>query len=246
MTAAGMVPALQAVGLGKTYPADWRGRRVPALSEVTFTISPGTVVALVGPNGSGKSTLLKLCAGLSEPTAGTVDVAGRPAAEARRGGGIGYLAEETHYPRGLGVRAWLRGLAELDSRLPEPEGAVEQVLAEVGLTAEAEQRIGNLSKGQRQRLGLAQARLGSPELLLLDEPATGLDPRAVEAWMALVRRWREAGRTVVFSSHFLPQVEEVADRILLLAQGRLVAAVTAAEARAAGGLHRLYLERTDA
>lgn len=228
-------PALRAESLVKEYSTDWRGHRWRALDGVSFTVPGGTVCGIVGPNGSGKSTTLKLLAGLTRPTAGACRVAGR----------IGYLPETPGLPDYLTGRQLLVHLAAVTRLAPARRtAAAADALEATGLTEAADRPIGAYSKGMRQRLGLAQALLETPEVLLLDEPASGLDPHAVTQLAAVIRHQRQAGRTVVLTAHFLPQVEAWCDQVVLLAHGRLIFSGDAGAVQAAGGLHRLYLERT--
>lgn len=230
-----MTPAIELQAVTKDFAIDWRGTTRRALHEVSFKLQPGRVGALVGPNGSGKTTVLKLCAGLTTPSAGAVRVAA--------GGRIGYVADDTTLPGYLTVEGALARLAALYGvELSAVAGEVAAALAAVALTAERSRRVGELSKGQRQRAALAQALLGSPSVLLFDEPAAALDPRAMERFAELIATQRAAGRTVLFSSHFLPQVEQLADDFLLLEQGRVLFAGDRAALAARGGLESVYLE----
>ncbi|MBI2515345.1 MAG: ABC transporter ATP-binding protein [Opitutae bacterium] len=230
-------PALRAESLVKEFSTDWRGHRWRAVDGVSFAVPRGAVCGIVGPNGSGKSTTLKLLAGVTRPTAGSCHVAGR----------IGYLPESPGFPdylTGRGLLAQLAALAGLDAA--RSARAVAGVLESTGLTDAADRPIREYSKGMRQRIGLAQALLDEPEILLLDEPASGLDPRALEQFGALIRRLRATGCTIVLSAHFLPKVEELCDQVILLEQGRMIYAGNSAAVQSAGGLHRLYLERIGA
>lgn len=236
-------PAVQLEHLVKAYTLDWRGRTVRALDGVSFSVHRGTVCALVGANGSGKSTALKLCAGLVRPTSGACLVAGGSPAEAVRRGRVAYLPEETLLPDFDGARDFLGRLAAIGG-LPAAEAAraVEQALAQTGLADIAARPLCALSKGQRQRVGLAQALLRQPEILLLDEPASGLDPRALALLRELIVEQRAAGRTVLLSAHFLPRLEELCDRLVVLERGRVLFDGDRATVAARGGLERIYLE----
>lgn len=243
MNSAPDAPALRLERLVKDYALDWRGRTARALDGVTFTVARGTIGALVGANGSGKSTTLKLCAGLLRPTSGRCEVAGRSPGEAVRAGRVAYLPEETLLPDFDSAREFLRRLAAIaDLGADAADAAIESVLARTGLAAVASQRLATLSKGQRQRLGLAQALLRAPEILLLDEPASGLDPRAQVELRALLAAQRAEGRTVLLSAHFLPHLDVLCDRFVVLDGGRVVFDGDRAAVAARGGLERIHLE----
>lgn len=238
-------PAIRCEGVVKDYAADWRGRRWRALDEVSFVLPAGTLGALVGPNGAGKSTMLRLCAGLARVTSGQCEVLGRTPTAVAAAGRIGYVPDQIGLPGYLTVEAALLALARLggmDSACTV--NAIDQALQETELEDVRRRRVGELSKGQRQRLGLAQAILGDPDLLLLDEPANGLDPRAMAQLTRLLERWRTQGRSILLSSHFLPQVEELCDHVVLLEHGCVAFAGPRKTVVAAGGLQRVYLERT--
>lgn len=223
--------AVEFRGVTKDYVTDWRGRRRRAVEGVDLVVRAGTVCALVGPNGSGKTTLLKIAAGLTAPSAGACMVRGR----------IGFAPDDLVLPVHLSAREALNRLALI---VGCPVGSVDDAVAAAGLGAEADRPMREFSKGWRQRAALAQAWLARPDVLLLDEPAAALDPRAARALAERLRAARAEGRTVVVSSHFLPQIEEVADQFLVLEGGRAVWSGTAEELRARGGLEAVYLEAT--
>jgi ABC-2 type transport system ATP-binding protein len=229
--------AIRAESLIKYYQTDWKGRRRRALAGVSFAVARGSVCGLIGPNGSGKSTTLMLLAGLLRPDSGRCEIQGQPANEALNLGVIGYLPEALGLPEFLRELARLAGLSEIKIKLTE-------ALALVGLEAEAGRRMGGYSKGMRQRLGLAQAVLGDPVVVLLDEPASGLDPRASGQLGRAIRQLQAQGRTVLLSSHFLPQAKKWCDQLVLMEGGRVVFDGSGAEVLGSGGLQRLYLERT--
>jgi ABC-2 type transport system ATP-binding protein len=192
-----------------------------AVDELTFSLRPGTVTGFLGPNGAGKTTTLRLLLGLAEPTAGEVLVFGRRYRElddpARR---VGSVLESNDFHPGRSGRDHLRVLA-LAAEIPSSR--VEEVLALVELDAVAERRVKTYSLGMRQRLGLAAALLGDPELLVLDEPANGLDPAGVHWLRRFLRRFAEQGRTVLVSSHILAEVAQTVDEVVILNRGRRVA-----------------------
>lgn len=199
------------------------GAAVVALSGFDLRVAAGTVCGLVGPNGSGKSTALKLAAGLAVPGGGRVLVAGHPATsrEARRC--TGYLPEGPGRPDWLTVAEFLRVCGELSGLAGATLGrAVQQQLVRAGLEREAGRSAAALSTGQRQRLGLAQALLASPAVVLLDEPAAGLDPVGVAELAGLLRQLRRAGTAVLLTSHFLRQVDTACDQVVLLDRGRVL------------------------
>jgi ABC-2 type transport system ATP-binding protein len=234
---AGESPAVELRAVDKAFARDWRGRRRSALAGVSLVVRRGESVALAGPNGSGKTTLLRLCAGTLEPDAGSIRVAGVSPAEARAGGRIAFVGDGTVLPEHLTASECLRVVAAVTG---EPDAGAERALDAVGLAAEAGTAVGALSRGRRQRLALATAEVGAAEVLLLDEPASGLDPHATRRLSGFIRAWRAAGRTVVFSTHFLPEAEADADRFVVLAAGRIVWSGDRAALDRRGGLAEVY------
>lgn len=194
-----------------------------AVDDVSFEARPGTVTGFLGPNGAGKSTALRMLVGLTPPTAGSATILGQPFHElANPGRQVGVLLDASAQHGGRTGREVLT-LAALVMGVDRAR--VDELLTEVGLThLESRRRVRHYSLGMRQRLGLAHALLGDPEVLVLDEPANGLDPAGI-AWMrTLLRGFAERGGTVLLSSHLLREIEVVADELVLINHGRVVAA----------------------
>ena len=199
----------------------WYGN-VVAVNDVSFSLEPG-VTGLLGPNGAGKSTLLHLIAGLLAPSAGSVSIGGRPAfADPEVYRDIGLVPErESVYPFLTG-REFVEANAKLQG-LSDPAAAARRAIAEVDLTETQDRALAGYSKGMRQRAKVAAAFVHDPKILLLDEPFNGMDPRQRLHTMGFLRRLAEEGRTILFSSHILEEVERVADRVLVVIAGRLAA-----------------------
>ncbi len=199
----------------------WFGN-VVACNDVSFEVGPG-VTGLLGPNGAGKSTILGMIAGLLPPSAGMVTLLGEPAWRHpdvyRR---VGLVPERESVPGWLTGRAFVRYAARLQG-LADPDGAATVAIATVDLTDAADRRTATYSKGMKQRILLAAALVHDPPVLLLDEPFNGLDPRQRLHMMALLRRLADTGRTILFSSHILEEVERLAGRVLVIHAGRLAA-----------------------
>ena len=201
-----------------------------AVDDLTLTIGHGEVFGLLGPNGAGKTTTILMLLGLTEPTAGRATVAGL---DPRRDplpvkARVGYMPDEVGFYEDLTARQNLRYTAQLN-RIPRAvaAGRIDRVLDDVGLTDAAEQKVGEYSRGMRQRLGLADALVKDPSILILDEPTVNIDPEGVRDLLLMVERLRtEQGVTVVLSSHLLHQVQQVCDRIGIFVKGRLVASGT--------------------
>jgi ABC-2 type transport system ATP-binding protein len=191
-----------------------------AVDDLTFSLSRGTVTGFLGPNGAGKTTTLRLLLGLAQPTAGEALVFGRRYRDlgqpARR---VGAVLETGDFHPGRSGRDHLRSLALAAEIDPD---RVEEVLEMVELVAAASRRVRTYSLGMRQRLGLATALLGDPELLILDEPANGLDPAGVHWLRGFLRRFAEQGRTVLVSSHMLAEAAQTVDDVVIIDHGRLV------------------------
>ena len=210
--------------------------RTTVLQDVSAAIPAGQVIGLLGHNGAGKTTVIRLALGLISPTGGTVRTLGfQPdGRQARRlHARVGYLPENVAFYGNLTGREVIDYLARL-KRVPPREAMA--LLHRVGLEAAADRRVGAYSKGMRQRLGLAQVLLGKPDMLVLDEPTTGLDPLVIQDFFDLVGELRAQGRTVIISSHLLAELEPHLDGALILRQGRVVAQGTIADMRQAARL----------
>ena len=214
-----------------------------AVDELTFSLERGTVTGFLGPNGAGKTTTLRLLLGLAEPDAGEAFVFGRRYRELEDPAGrVGAVLESNDFHPGRSGRDHLRALA-LAAEIPASR--VEEVLALVELEPMAGRRVKTYSLGMRQRLGLAGALLGEPELLLLDEPANGLDPAGVHWLRTFLRGFAERGGTVLVSSHVLAEIAQTVDRVVIIDRGRLVASGGLEEIAGSGQtLEDAYLELT--
>jgi ABC-2 type transport system ATP-binding protein len=207
-----------------------------AVDDLTFRVTPGRITGFLGPNGAGKTTTLKAILGLVRPTSGATRVLGKAYRElddpART---VGAVLETSRYHPGRSGRNHLRVLAAQTGISRE---RVEEVLELVAMKEAARRRVGGYSMGMRQRLGLAGALLGEPQLLVLDEPANGLDPAGIRWLRDLLRSLAQQGRTILVSSHVLAEVEQIADEVVIIHRGRFVAQSTTSElaARAAAGV----------
>ncbi|HET8561982.1 MAG TPA: ATP-binding cassette domain-containing protein [Marmoricola sp.] len=206
-----------------------------AVDDVTFTAAPGRVTGFLGPNGAGKSTTLRVLAGLTPPTSGSATVLGQSfSALPNPGRQVGVLLDASAQHAGRTGREIL-SVAQRTMGLPPDR--VEEMVDRVGLSdKEAERRIRHYSLGMRQRLGIAVALLGEPEVLVLDEPANGLDPAGIRWMRDLLRSFADEGGTVLLSSHLLHEIEVIADDLVVIGRGRIVAHGTKAELLEAGGV----------
>ncbi|MGO9976415.1 MAG: ABC transporter ATP-binding protein [Solirubrobacteraceae bacterium] len=212
--------------------------KVTAVTDLSFVLEAGTITGFLGPNGAGKTTTLRMVLGLATPTSGRALVFDRPYAELERPAlRVGAVLEASDFHPGRSGRDHLRMLGRA---VDVPDVRVDQVLSLVELTGAAHRRVKGYSLGMRQRLGLAAALLGDPELLILDEPANGLDPEGVRWLRDFLRRLASEGRTVLVSSHVLAEVAQTVDQVLIISRGRLVIESPLAELTArAGGAVRV-------
>jgi ABC-2 type transport system ATP-binding protein len=215
-------PVVVTVGLTKVFKDFWYRDRVKAVDSLDLEVRAGEVFGLLGPNGSGKSTTIKILLGLLYPTRGKVAVFGRAPTDVGVKDRIGFLPEESYLYRFLDARETLDYYGRL-FRLARPERRrrVDELLKMVGLEREARRRVGEYSKGMARRIGLAQALINDPDLLILDEPTTGLDPIGTAQIKELIHKLnREHRKTILLSSHLLADVEDVCDRVSILYGGK--------------------------
>jgi ABC-2 type transport system ATP-binding protein len=218
-----MRPAtLDVQGLTKRY-----GKAVVVVDHLSFEVPPGKVTGFLGPNGAGKSTTLRMLLGLVRPSAGRSTIAGQEYTRLQnRSRVVGALLDTDQFHPGRSGRNHLRALTAASG---VPDSRVDEVLAEVELLGAADKKVGAYSLGMRQRLGIAAALLGDPQVLILDEPANGLDPAGMRWLRLFLRGLAEQGRTVLVSSHQLGEVAQMADDVVVIAAGRLVAQKSVAD-----------------
>ncbi|MEU6478254.1 ABC transporter ATP-binding protein [Streptomyces sp. NPDC047017] len=211
---------------------------VRAVDGLTLTLHPGETVALLGPNGAGKSTTLDLLLGLKNPDSGTVRVFGTGPREAITAGHVGAMLQSG----GLMEEVTVAELVRLACDLHPRRYKADEVLARAGITQIADRKVNKLSGGQAQRVRFALATAGDSDLIVLDEPTTGMDVSARQAFWATMREQADQGRTVLFATHYLEEADAIADRVLVLHRGRLLADGTAAEIKAKAGARRVAFD----
>ncbi len=233
----------------KKYPlsALWTNSHLLAVDHVSFRIEPGEVFGLVGPNRAGKTTLVKLLLSLTQPSAGSITRLGQPVCNTNTLARVGYVHEHQAFPRYLTAETLLHYYGSLSLVPPDAlEVRVPRLLEKVGLADRSREPIHRFSKGMIQRLGLAQALLNDPVLLVLDEPSEGLDLLGRDLVREIIRERTDAGNSVLFVSHLVGEVEKLCDRIGVLVRGQLAFLGTPAELAAGGSLetklHSLYRE----
>jgi ABC-2 type transport system ATP-binding protein len=238
-----VTPAIAARGLTKRYGD------LAAVDHLDLSVEPGELFGFLGPNGAGKTTTIRMALGLILPTEGDVDLLGEPVRADRAPlARVGALVEEPGFWKYLSGRRNLEYFARAGSGTDRSGtrrrlARIDEVLATVGLTEAADKRVKAYSQGMRQRLGLALALLGEPELLILDEPTNGLDPAGMREMRRLLRALADGGTTIFVSSHLLAEVEAMCDRVGVMAQGRLLAEGTPGSLR--GGADRIRVEVDD-
>lgn len=216
-------PAVAIRNLTKVFPVPLHRQRVVAVRDLDLRVEPGEVYGLLGPNGSGKSTTLKIILGLVPPTRGTTEIFGRDSSRVDSRETVGFLPESPYFYKYLSGVETLRFFGRLCGlRGNQLQNRVDELLELVGLTNARKRRLGTYSKGMLQRIGLAQALINEPKLVVLDEPTAGVDPAGSREIRDLIADLKRRGITVLLSSHLLAQVQEICDRVGILANGVLV------------------------
>ena len=216
-------PAVAVTGLTKVFPVPFRRQSIVALRDLDLQVKPGEVYGLLGPNGSGKSTTLKIVLGLVSPTRGQTEIFGRNSRLVESREAVGFLPENPYFYKFLTGTETLRFFGQLCGLSGASlKKRVDEMLELVGLTDARDRRLRGYSKGMLQRIGLAQALINEPRLVVLDEPTAGVDPAGSRQIRDLIVDLRRRGTTVLLSSHLLAQVQEVCDRVGILADGVLV------------------------
>lgn len=220
-------PAVDVRGLTKRY-----GKQL-AVDDVSFTVPTGKVVGFLGPNGAGKSTTLRMVVGLTAPTSGTATIFGKPFhGLSDPSGTVGSIVDGVNYHPGRRAIDELRISART---VGLPKSRCDEVMEMVGLAAAADKRVAQYSLGMRQRLGIAQALLGDPKVLLLDEPANGLDPEGVLWVRQLLRHLADEGRAILVSSHLLGEISRLADDVIVIRRGQIITQASVEELTSNGG-----------
>lgn len=218
-----MTDAITVTSVSKSFPIPFQRRPMVAVRDVTFRVEAGQVYGLLGPNGSGKSTTLKMILGLVTPTRGKTEIFGRDSEFVASRTSVGFLPESPYFPKYLTGQETLRFYGKIcglsGAKLRE---RIDALLELVRLTNARTRRLGGYSKGMLQRIGLAQALINEPKVVILDEPTAGVDPAGSREIRNLILDLKARGMTVLLSSHLLEQVQEVCDRVGILAQGELV------------------------
>ncbi|MCX7712753.1 MAG: ABC transporter ATP-binding protein [Chthoniobacterales bacterium] len=217
------LPAVCFRNVTKVFSVPFRREKIVAVSNLSFEVAAGQVYGLLGPNGSGKSTTLKILLGLIRPSQGSSEIFGKDSQSIESRSKTGYLPENPYYYKFLTAQEVLEFYGKLSGlggrKLKQ---RVEELLELAGLIYARNRRVGSFSKGMLQRVGLAQALLGDPQLVVLDEPTAGVDPAGSKQIRDLILELKRRGKTVLLTSHLLEQVQEVCDRVGILARGKLV------------------------
>ena len=218
-----ITPAIAIRGLTKDFRVSGSSKRLRAVDDLSLEIHRNSIYGLLGPNGSGKSTTIKIALGLLQPSVGECEILGIPSTNPAARANVGYLPEAPCFQRFLTGRELLKYFGLL-SNVPKEkiQGRIEYLVNRVGLEDAGDRRLGGYSKGMLQRIGLAQALVGDPDLLVLDEPTAGVDPVGAAEIASLILELKKEGKTVLLCSHLLSQVESVCDRVAIMGRGMLL------------------------
>jgi len=216
-------PAVQIEGLTKTFPVPLRRQRVIAVKNLHLTIQPGEVYGLLGPNGCGKSTTLKILLGLVTPNSGRALIFGKDSREYRSRRDVGFLPENPYFYKFLTAAETLAFYGKICGLSGKTLATrIDELIELVGLRDARDRRVGGFSKGMLQRIGLAQALIQDPGLVVLDEPTAGVDPAGSHQIRDLILDLKKRGKTVLLTSHLLEQVQEICDRVGIMARGEMI------------------------
>jgi len=230
--------------VSKIYKRLFSDEKLAALSDVSFAMEPGHVCAFLGPNGAGKTTSINMLMGFFFPTSGQIRVFGRPPGDLAAKEQIGFLPENFAFHKFLTAPKLLRFHLQLAGRKPDGAGAlIAGLLAKVKLNGFENLKIGKYSRGMVQRIGIAQALLCDPQLLVLDEPTSGLDPAGRREVLHLLAQLKAEGKTIFLSSHILPEVEQIADHVIIINRGKMVRAGSLRDLLASGGQAEILADR---
>lgn len=229
-----MIPAIEFVRVSKTYQRRFRGPRVAALSDISFEVAKGEICGFLGPNGAGKTTSMNILMGFVYADCGHTQVLGCAPGDVRAKAQIGFLPENFAFYRHVDAAGLLRFHLRLSGRqVANADAVIAELLVRVKLDSYKGLKIGKYSRGMVQRVGIAQALLGNPEVLVLDDPTSGLDPAGRKEVRDILLTLKSEGKTIFLSSHILSEIEQVCDRVIIVNRGRVVCA---------GALHELLEE----
>ena len=215
--------AIATHSLAKTYSSAFGRKKVHALRGIDIEVRAGEIVGILGPNGAGKTTLLKILLGVVSPTSGTAELFGRPIGEAKARQNLGYLPENHRFSPYLTARQTLDVYGRLSDMSSEMrKERIPRLVEEAGLSSWIDTRVGKFSKGMMQRLGLAQALMNDPDIIVLDEPTDGVDPVGRREIRDRLRALKARGKTVLINSHLLSEIEMICDRVEILNKGKIV------------------------
>lgn len=217
------MPAITIKNLTKIFKTEFLRRPVEAVRDISFSVEEGTVFGFLGPNGAGKTTTIKIVVGLLKPTSGRVEISGKSVEDIHSRSNMGYLPESPYFYDYLTGKELLNYYSRLiDMKGMNRKARIEELLKRVGLWEARNQPLRSYSKGMLQRIGIAQALLNDPKLLILDEPMSGLDPIGRKEMRDLIFELREQGKTIFFSTHILADVEIICDMVAIINRGRLI------------------------